>query len=409
MHMTDFTKAATIAALLLGMAATSITVHAQEQETAPPFDVWLSELQAEALSKGFNADVVTRALAGVTPIKRIIELDRRQPEFTLTFSKYLSGAISDKRVNRGKELLAEHKELLNKVAARYGVQPRFLIAFWGLETNFGDYFGAFPVAGALATLAHDRRRAKFFRAQLLAALDIMSRGDMPTDVKGSWAGAMGNFQFIPTTYRDFAVDFDGDGKRDLWNNMADGFGSASNYLLRSGWDKNGTWGREIKLPDGFDFALAGLDAKRPLAEWQTLGVRRADGRDLPQVDVEGSVAIPSGYQGPAFMVYNNFHTILKWNRSIFYAIAIGHLADRIDGQGSFLTPPPASDVPMSRADVKDMQARLTAQGFDTGGADGVIGPMTRNAIRTYQVSVGLPPDAYPSLGLLEKLRGTVAN
>ncbi len=399
-----FLKIATMTAIIFATAVTHNTAYAQSDETAPPFDTWLSELRAEALSKGFDTDVVTRALAGVTPIERIIELDRRQPEFTLTFRKYLDGAISDKRVKRGRELLAEHKKLLDQVAAKYGVHPRFLIAFWGLETNFGDYFGAFPVAGALATLAHDRRRAKFFRAQLLAALDIMSRGDMPIDVKGSWAGAMGNFQFIPTTYRDFAIDFDGDGKRDLWNNMSDGFGSAANYLSRSGWDKNGTWGREIRLPDGFDFALAGLDTKRTLAEWQSLGVRRADGRDLPRVDVKGSIVIPSGHKGPAFMVYTNFQTILKWNRSIFYAIAIGHLADRIAGQGRFLTPPPASDVPMSRADVKEMQTRLTSLGFDTGGADGVIGRMTRNAIRTYQTSVGLPPDAYPSMDLLKKLR-----
>lgn len=398
----SFLRAASLSALLSTTAVSAAS--AQSDETPPPFDSWLSELRNEALSSGFDPDVVSQALSGVTPIKRVIELDRRQPEFTLTFRKYLNGAISDKRVKRGRELLAKHKPLLDQVAEKYGVQPRFLIAFWGLETNFGDYFGKFPVVGALATLAHDRRRAKFFRAQLLAALDIMSRGDMPVDVKGSWAGAMGNFQFIPTTYRDFAIDFDGDGKRDLWHNMPDGFGSAAHYLSRSGWDGNGTWGREIKLPDGFDFALAGLDRKRKLAEWQALGVRRADGRDLPTVDVEGSIVIPSGHKGPAFMVYKSFHAILRWNRSIFYAIAIGHLADRIAGQGGLVTPPPASDVPLSRNDVKEMQTRLSGLGFDTGGADGVIGRMTRKAIRAFQVSVGLPPDAYPSMDLLKRLR-----
>lgn len=393
--------------LTLGIAGTS--AFAQSEETSPPFETWLSDLEAEALSKGFDATVVSTALRGVAPIERVIELDRRQPEFTLTFRKYLNGAISEKRVKRGRELLAKHKDLLDKVAAKHGVQPRFLIAFWGLETNFGDYFGKFPVVGALATLAHDRRRAKFFREQLLAALEIMSRGDMPVDVKGSWAGAMGNFQFIPTTYRDFAIDFDGDGKRDLWNNMADGFGSAAHYLSRSGWDSSGTWGREIKLPEGFDFALAGLNRNRKLADWQALGVRRADGRNLPNVDVEGSIVIPSGHKGPAFMVYKSFHAILRWNRSIFYAIAIGHLADRISGQGGLVTPPPASDVPLSRADVKEMQTRLSALGFDTGGADGVIGRMTREAIRAFQSSIGLPPDAYPSLDLLKKLRSNAVN
>lgn len=407
-HLKNQTIAVTLAGALAIFTGTSSSL-AQSEESAPLFDSWLSELKDEAIAKGFDADVVSAALSGVSPIERIIELDRRQPEFTLTFRKYLNGAISEKRVKRGRELLEKHKSLLEQVAAKHGVQPRFLIAFWGLETNFGDYYGKFPVVGALATLAHDRRRSRFFREQLLAALDIMSRGDMPIDVKGSWAGAMGNFQFIPTTYRDFAIDFDGDGKRDLWNNMADGFGSAAHYLSRSGWDTSGTWGREIKLPDGFDFSLAGLDNKRKLAEWQALGVRRADGRDLPKVDVEGSIVIPSGYKGPAFMVYKNFHTILRWNRSVFYAIAIGHLADRIAGQGGLIAPPPASDVPLSRADVKEMQTRLSALGFDTGGADGVIGPMTRKAIRKYQASVGLPPDAYPSMDLLKKLRVTASN
>lgn len=396
-------------ALVIGMSGLPCASRAASEESAPPFDTWLSELQAEAVSRGFDAAIVSSALAGVSPIERVIELDRRQPEFTLTFRKYLDGAISEKRVKRGRELLVEHKVLLDQISAKFGVQPRFLIAFWGLETNFGDYFGAFPVTGALVTLAHDRRRAKFFREQLLAVLDIMNRGDMPVDVKGSWAGAMGNFQFIPTTYRDFAIDFDGDGKRDLWNNMKDGFGSAANYLSRSGWDRDGTWGREIRLPDGFDFALAGLDRNRTLAEWQALGVRRADGRDLPEADIEGAIVIPSGHKGPAFIVYTNFHTILRWNRSIFYAIAIGHLADRIIGQGGLLTPPPASDVPMSRADVKEMQTRLTAAGFDTGGSDGVIGRMTRDAIRSFQKSVGVPPDAYPSMDILKRLRGTVEN
>ncbi len=378
--------------------------QAFSEEKAPPFDNWLSDLRTEALSRGFDPSVVSRALNNISPIERIIELDRRQPEFTLTFRKYLNNAISEKRISRGRALLAEHKALLDQVAAKYGVQPRFLIAFWGLETNFGDYFGKFPVVGALATLAHDRRRSAFFREQLLAALGIMSRGDMSVDVKGSWAGAMGNFQFIPTTYRDFAIDFDGDGKRDLWNNLKDAFGSAANYLSRSGWNRDRTWGREIKLPEGFDFALAGLNRKKNLAEWQVLGVRRADGRDLPKVDIEGSIVIPSGHNGPAFMVYNNFHTILRWNRSIFYAIAIGHLADRITGQGGLMHPPPASDIPLSRDNVKEMQTLLTNAGYDTGGADGVIGRMTRDAIRNYQKSVNLPPDAYPSMDLLNRLR-----
>ncbi len=391
------------AALVFAVAGQTLA-GTTDNEMAPPFEQWLAELRDEAIAKGGDRAIIERALRGVKPIERIIELDRRQPEFTLTFWKYMSGAVSEARVKRGRELLAKNAVLLNTVAAKYGVQPRFLVSFWGLETNFGKYFGSFPLVGALSTLAHDRRRAKFFRAQLLAALEIMSGGDIPTDVKSSWAGAMGNFQFIPTTYRDFAIDGDGDGKRDLWNSMPDALASASNYLSGSGWDTDGTWGREVKIPEGFDPALAGLDQKRKLADWQARGVRRADGRDLPVVDIEGSIVLPAGYQGPAFIVYNNFHTILRWNRSIFYAVAIGHLADRIMGQGRLLSPPPAHDEPLSRADVTEMQTLLTAKGFDTAGADGVIGRMTRKAIRAYQKSVNLPADAYPSMALLHKLR-----
>jgi len=378
-----------------------------QQEDNGPFGPWLDDLKAEAVARGFDAATVERALTGVEPIERVIELDRKQPEFTLTFGRYLDRVISDERIRRGRELLKKHEKMLAEITAKHQVQPRFLVAFWGLETNFGDYFGAFPVAGSLATLAHDGRRSAFFREQLLAALDLMSRGDMPIDVKGSWAGAMGNFQFIPTTYRDFAVDYDGDGKRDLWYHLEDAFASAANYLSRSGWDPTWTWGREVHLPEGFDVSLTGLGQKKSLAQWQALGVRRADGkRDLPSADIKGAILLPSGLTGPAFIVYDNFETILRWNRSIFYAIAVGHLADRLVGGGPFLKSPPADDVPMSRDDVKDMQRLLNQAGFDAGTPDGVIGSKTRSAVRSYQRAKGLPADGYPSALILKHLKGS---
>ena len=393
----------TAALALAGMLLAPCAAVATESE---PFETWLRKLEQEAKGKGFNPETVERALAGLTPIDRVIELDRKQPEFTLTFGGYLNRVISDARIKRGRELLAKHKDMLERITAKHRVQPRFLVAFWGLETNFGDYFGAFPVTGALATLAHDGRRSAFFREQLLAALDLMSRGDMPVDVKGSWAGAMGNFQFIPTTYRDFAVDYDGDNVRDLWFNLEDAFASAANYLSRSGWDFERTWGREVHLPDDFDVSLTGLKQRRSLAEWQALGVRRGDGkRDLPQVDIEGAVLLPAGLTGPAFMVYGNFDTILRWNRSIFYAIAVGHLADRLVGGGPFLKSPPPDDVPMSRQDVIEMQTLLRDKGFDAGEPDGVIGAKTRSAVRAYQRDKGLPADGYPSALILKHLQG----
>jgi len=392
--------------LLATLLAVSLSPSAPAQETPPPFAPWLEDLKVEARQIGVGEETLQRVLGGIKPIPRVIELDRRQPEFMLTFWSYLKRSISDKRINTARRLMAKHRGLLEKVSARYGVQPRFLVSFWGLESNFGEYTGTFPVAGALVTLAHDRRRARFFRAQLLAVLKLMDRGDIAANAKGSWAGAMGNHQFIPTTYRDFAVDFDGDGKRDLWNSLPDIFASAANYLSRSGWDSKRTWGREVQLPKGFDFELAGLTERKSLAVWQKIGVRRADGRDLPRVDIEGSIVLPAGSQGPAFMVYKNYRTILVWNRSILYALAVGHLADRIAGGGGLLAKPREGDAPMSRRDIVTLQTVLAERGFDAGGADGIVGPATRQAIKAYQKSVNLPPDGYPSMGLLERLRGT---
>jgi len=396
-----------IAAFLLTALLTISTVPAAPaEETPPPFGPWLEDLKEEARQIGVGEATIQRVLAGIKPLPRVIELDRRQPEFMLTFWSYLQRSINDKRINSARALMVRHRELLEKISAQYGVQSRFLVSFWGLESNFGEYTGSFPVAGALVTLAHDRRRARFFRAQLLAVLKLMDRGDIAADAKGSWAGAMGNHQFIPTTYRDFAVDFDGDGKRDLWNSLPDIFASAANYLSRSGWDAKRTWGREVRLPKEFNFELAGLTIGKSLADWQKIGVRRADGRDLPRVDIEGSIVLPAGSQGPAFLVYKNYRTILVWNRSILYALAVGHLADRIGGGGGLLAKPTKGDVPMSRRDIVALQTVLAEKGFDAGGADGIVGPATRQAIKAFQKSVNLPPDGYPSMGLLERLRGT---
>lgn len=392
-------------ALLACMAAASLSgSSAFGQGQDDDFTAWLSALQDEAVGKGIRAKTVTSAMAGVEPIQRVIELDRRQPEFTQTFSRYFTTRVSPQRIERGRQMLRKHRALLEKVRARYGVQPRFLVSFWGLETNFGEYLGAFPLTGALATLAYDSRRSDFFRGQLLALLQVMDAGDVAYDAKGSWAGAMGQLQFIPTTFRDYAVDFDGDRRRDLWNNLADIFGSAANYLSSVGWDGTKTWGREVRLPKSFDLTLADLAVQKPLAEWQALGVRRSDGRDLPKVDITGSIVLPGGHAGPAFIVYKNFRKIMVWNRSIFYAIAVGHLADRIAGRAGAVGRIATDEQPMSRDQVMEMQALLTRKGFGSGEPDGIIGSKTRAAIKSYQKKAGLPPDGYPDLQLLHHLR-----
>ncbi len=393
--------------VLAGLVVVACALPAVAAE-AEPFGEWLSTLKREARERGISASTLDTAFAGVAPIPRIIELDRRQPELTLTFWKYLNGRVTEKRIRRGKELLVKHRTLLDRVARKYGVQPRFLVAFWGLETNFGDYFGAFPVTGALATLAHDPRRDRFFREQLLALLGLMDRGDIPFNAKSSWAGAMGHCQFMPTTYRQFAVDFDGDGKRNMWRSLPDALASAANFLGRSGWMGDRTWGREVRLPGGFDWRLAGLKVSKSLAGWQKLGVRRMDGRDLPKVDIAASILLPAGHKGPAFLVYKNFRTILVWNRSLLYALSVGHLADRLAGFGPFLSPRPDKEIPLSRGDVLDLQRLLQTRGYHVGTPDGVIGPKTRAAIRTFQKSARLPVDGYADFGLLERLRGRLA-
>lgn len=392
--------AALFAALLIVPQA-----FAKDVPPAPPFAGWLDELKAEAHAAGVRPATLDAALAGIAPISRVIELDRRQPEFTLTLGSYFAKAISETRIAKGREMLKTHAPLLRRVFEKYGVQPRFLVAFWGLESNFGQYTGVFPVVGALVTLAHDRRRAKFFRQQLLAVLHLIDKGHFPADVKGSWAGAMGNHQFIPTTYRDFAVDFDGDGKADLWNSLPDIFASAANYLSRSGWQKDRTWGREVRIPENFDIAQTGLDTRKSLAEWNRLGVRQVNGWALPKVAIDdASVLLPAGYRGPAFLAYKNYRTIMVWNRSHLYALAVGHLSDRLIGKPA-LKAGLGSTKPLARADILDMQRRLNAAGFDAGAPDGRVGPMTRRAIKAYQSRQGLPPDGFPSRELIETLRG----
>ncbi len=398
---TMFKRRAAAAVFALSLANPAV---AKEVPTPPPFEAWLDKLKQDAQKRGVRMEILARALKGVKPIPRVIELDRRQPEFTLTLSNYFRKAISDKRIANGKAMLKRHSTLLKRVETKYGVQPRFLVAFWGLESNFGKYTGTFPVVGALVTLAHDRRRAKFFREQLLSVLELMDRGHIPTNVKGSWAGAMGNHQFIPTTYKGYAVDFDGDGKRDLWGSLPDIFASAANYLSRSGWQGRRTWGREVRIPSNFNISLTGMKTYKTLNQWNKIGVRRADGRELPRVDIDASLLVPAGYKGPAFLVYKNYRTILIWNRSHLYALAIGHLADRLIGVGPLKQQPSAADVPLSRADIKALQSALNNLGLNAGVSDGVLGSKTRAAVRAYQETAGLPPDGYATKELVERLR-----
>ncbi len=390
------------------VAATAGGVEAQESPApldAFPSD-WLQGLRAEARGKGVGDRTLDKVFATLKPVKRVVELDRSQPEFTQTFWGYLGKRVNKARIERGRKMLKKHAALLERVKRRYGVPPRFLVAFWGLESNFGDYTGVFPVADAVVTLAYDPRRAKFFRQQFIAALQLIERGDFGVEAKASWAGAMGQTQFIPTTYRDFAVDFDGDSKRDLWKSLPDVFGSSANYLSRAGWRPEETWGREVSLPNGFDLEQTGMDTKKTIAEWAKLGVRKGDGGPLPMADMKGSIILPGGWKGPAFLVYKNFRVIMVWNRSALYAVSVGYLADLLVTDARRIQKPrPAKDEPLARSDVEEIQRLLVKLGYDAGKPDGIVGSKTRKAIKRFQKESLLPADGYPSIGLLERLKG----
>ncbi len=386
-----------------------VAANAQEA-TAPPkpavmehtsFEQWLDDFKAEARAKGISSETLASAFQDVTPLARVLELDQRQPEFTLTLGRYLKSAITEQRVDQGRKLLAKHGGLLQEVSRKYGVQPRFLVAFWGLESNYGDFTGGFSVIAALATLAHDTRRSDFFRRELHHALRIIEDGHIRAEsMSGSWAGAMGQLQFMPSTFTGYAIDGNADGKNDIWHSLPDIFASAAHYLQAVGWRGDETWGREVKLPDGFDWDLAELGTQKSLGEWQALGVRRANGGDLPTVDIQGSVVLPAGHRGPAFLVYKNFRTTMIWNRSTLYAIAVGHLADRLAGKGPLVAKPAVEESPLRRSDIELLQVRLAALGFDPGEADGRAGPKTRKALKAFQRSRGLPADGYPTREIL---------
>lgn len=383
---------------------------AMDEPARPTFSAWLAEFRAEALEAGISAAVLDPALADLSPDPRVLELLQSQPEHTRAIWEYLSLAVSDKRVAEGLEKLKEHADVLGELEARYGVPRTVLVAIWGLESSYGVNPGSRPVVRSLATLAYaGERRAKFGRAQLLAALEILERGDIGlAGLVGSWAGAMGHTQFIPTTYNAHAVDFDGDGKRDIWGSPVDALASTANYLRESGWEPGKPWGREVSLPDNFDYALADSSVRKSADDWAAVGVAvPGEGASAPlSGDDEGHILLPMGATGPAFLVFRNYRAILRYNRATSYAVAISHLSDRLAGQGAFVQPWPRDLRPLSFSERKELQTLLAARGFDTGGIDGIIGRASKAALRTVQGEFGIAADAYASVALLERLRAT---
>lgn len=306
--------------------------NARAEETPQDFTAWLNDFALEAHAAGISQQTIDQALKNIrAPRPRVIDLDRNQPEFKQSLQDYVATRINDQRVADGRKMKRRYPTWLGRVEQRYGVQQRFILALWGIETSYGRHPGNFPVIQSLATLAYDGRRAEYFRRELLDALRILDAGHIRLQrMKGSWAGAMGQCQFMPSAFRNFAVDADGSGRIDIWSSIPDVFGSTANYLSESGWKDDQTWGRKVKLPKGFDFSVAGLKTRLPLSRWQALGVRRDNGRALPRRDLEASLIIPDGPKGSAYLVYNNFRVLRKWNRSNAFAVAVGTLADLID-------------------------------------------------------------------------------
>ena len=314
-------------ALLFIFFYQSAQVEASQQQ----FAEWLENLKVEAIKRGISKKIVDSALTEVKLIPRVVELDRKQPEFSLTFNQYMERVVPRSRIKRARKKLAENRALLEEIGNKFGVQPRFIVALWGIETDFGRITGGFPVISSLATLAYDGRRSKFFRKELLLALKIIDGGHiLAKDMIGSWAGAMGQNQFMPSSFHAYAVDYDKDGSKDIWKTLPDIFASIANYLSKSGWRSDQTWGRAVSLPENFSSKFLGRKLKKPLSEWQQLGVRKLSGQDLPKRNLLSSIIRPEkGQIGPAFAIYKNYDVILKWNRSNYFATAVGILSDKI--------------------------------------------------------------------------------
>ncbi|UAA40835.1 lytic murein transglycosylase [Paraneptunicella aestuarii] len=368
------------------------------------FEQCISDIQGEARKAGVSEETVVNVLGNSKFVSNVIKYDRSQPEFVQTFTNYFGKRVNDWRINRGRELYKEHQALLQKLAAQYGVPAHYLVAFWGLETNFGNYKGKMPIIDSLTTLACDPRRSKFFESELIQALLLMDRENIDVETMlGSWAGAMGHTQFMPSAYMRYAVDGDNDGKADLWNSIPDALTSAANFLSNLGWERGYRWGREVRLPENFDYQLSGKDQHYDLTFWGKQGLTQINGKPLGKGDLKASLLVPAGHKGPAFLVYDNFDVIMKWNRSEFYAIAVGHLADRISGQEQLSKPLPELPI-YTLDDVRQLQSTLNQLGFDVGSPDGIMGPATRKGIRDFQASIKLTADGFPDNQVFQALK-----
>jgi membrane-bound lytic murein transglycosylase B len=372
---------------------------------AADFPNCMAALWPDAARRGITRETYQRFTAGLTPDLSIMDKLDAQPEFTKATWDYLDLLVSDDRIARGQQLLAQYAPAFAAVERSYGVSRYIIAAIWGVESNYGTMIGDRPVLRSTATLACIGRRRDFFRGEFLATLGILQRGDIPPDrLVGSWAGAFGPTQFMPSTFNRYAVDFDGDGRRDVIGSVADVIASTANNLKMDGWVSGRTWGYEVALPQGFDYLKADRPQPLTLREWEKLGVRRAGGKPFPHAGERATLLLPAGARGPAFLMLPNFRVIMKYNPAEAYALAIGHLADRLRGGSPLMHDWPRDERVLTLDERTELQQILARRGFDVGNPDGLLGPRTRLAIRSFQASVGLVPDGFASSSVLDRLR-----
>ncbi|WP_380057565.1 lytic murein transglycosylase [Falsihalocynthiibacter sp. SS001] len=388
-----------------GGSAVQIEEPALRPQPNPRYDAWVESFYNRATSRGITRATLDAGFRNAGYLPGVVERDRNQTEFSRSLEDYLAIVASPEKVAAGRSNYQSRSKLLSEIENRYGVPANVVTAVWGMESNYGARRGNIPVISATSTLAYDGRRGEFFEKQLISALKIIQRGDVPASrLVGSWAGAMGHTQFIPTTFEAYAVDFRGDGRRDIWSDdPTDGLASAAAYLAKSGWKRGHLWGLEVRIPSGFNTSVAGRGNRRSVASWTSIGVQNAKGGRIPDFG-SAALLLPSGASGPAFLVFRNFDAILRYNNSTNYGIGVGYLSDRIAGAGPLAARFPPDKYGLTIRDRQEIQSRLTAKGFDTGGSDGVIGPKTEAAISAYQSQAGLAVTGRPSAALLTSLR-----
>ncbi len=379
---------------------------AQTQQTFP---AWLESFRAEAAANGISSKTLDKALNGLKPDPDILRAADNQAEFVKPIWEYLDSAVSKSRIQTGQAKLRQYAKQFAAIEQKYDVDRHYLAAIWGMETSYGSFMGGKSVIRSLATLAYTGERTSFGRTQLLAAMRILDNGDIDVvNMKGSWAGAMGHTQFIPTTYLEYAVDFTGDGTRDIWRSISDALASTANFLKQKGWREGETWGYEVVLPEGFDYGLADERTERPLEAWSRFGITRPGGKPFPRPSDRAKLFVPAGANGPAFLMIHNFDVIKRYNNATAYALAVGHLADRFMGFGPIKQSWPRGEQPLARSERKELQQLLSDMGLLNGKIDGIIGVNTKAAVRAFQRSRGMEPDGFATKDLLAKMRAAQA-